>query len=171
MVEGVLDTTFKVPIIMKIYMCKIQDEPVIIISKNKSHNDFLTPCTMHQHGGWKLYKKHDVSMDWNCTAYKRSTVKILDTFRICRASWFSRTPNFFGKKSLFTILWIATIICTPQLKVRYPGESAWPADTLLVRIGIWQEKKSVLTKASNRWSTQAAWDKTWCIFGLKLHRL
>ena len=46
LVEGVLDTTSKVPIIMKIYMCKIQDEPVIIISKNKSQNDFLSPCTM-----------------------------------------------------------------------------------------------------------------------------
>ena len=30
---------------------KIQDEAVIIISKNKSENDFLTPCTMRQHGG------------------------------------------------------------------------------------------------------------------------
>ena len=34
LVDGVLETTFKVPIIMKIYMCKIQDEAVIIISKN-----------------------------------------------------------------------------------------------------------------------------------------
>ena len=51
LVEGVLETTFKVPIIMKIYMCKIQDEAVIIISKNESQNDFLTPCTMRQHGG------------------------------------------------------------------------------------------------------------------------
>ena len=37
--------------------------------------------------------------------------------------------RFFWKKSLFTILWIATIICTPQLKVRCPGESACPADS------------------------------------------
>ena len=57
LVDGVLETTFKLPIIMKIYMCKIQDEAVIIISKNKPQNDFLTPCTMRQHGGWKLYKK------------------------------------------------------------------------------------------------------------------
>ena len=42
-VDGVLETTFKVPIIMKMYMCKIQDEAVIIISKNKHQNDFLTP--------------------------------------------------------------------------------------------------------------------------------
>ena len=41
-----------------------------------------------------IYKKHDVSLDWNCTAYKRSTAKILDTFIICRASWYSWTPNF-----------------------------------------------------------------------------
>ena len=33
MVDGVLETTFQVPIIIKIYMCKIQDESVIIISK------------------------------------------------------------------------------------------------------------------------------------------
>ena len=57
LVDGVLETTFKVPIFMKIYMCKIQDEAVIIISKNESQNDFLTPCTMRQHGGWKKYKK------------------------------------------------------------------------------------------------------------------
>ena len=84
LVDGVRDTTFKVPINMKIYICKIQDEAVIIISKNKSQNDFLTPCTMRQHGGWKLYKKYDVSLNWNCSANKRSTVKILDIFRICR---------------------------------------------------------------------------------------
>ena len=40
MVDSVLDTTFKVPIYMKIYMCKIRDKAVIIISKNKSQNDF-----------------------------------------------------------------------------------------------------------------------------------
>ena len=50
LVDSVLETTFKVPIIMKIYMCKIQDEAVIIISKNKPQNDFVTPCTMRQHG-------------------------------------------------------------------------------------------------------------------------
>ena len=58
LVDGVRDTTFKVPINMKIYMCKIQNEAVIIISKNKSQNNFLTPCTMRQH-----YTKHDVSLD------------------------------------------------------------------------------------------------------------
>ena len=92
--DGVLDTTFKVPIITKIYMCKIQDKAVIIISKNKPQNDFLTPCTMRQHGGWKKYQKIDVSLDWNCTANKRSTVEILDILRIYRESYFSRTPNF-----------------------------------------------------------------------------
>ena len=51
LVNGVLETTFKVPIIMKNFMCKIQDEAVIIISKNKPQNSFLTPCTMRQHGG------------------------------------------------------------------------------------------------------------------------
>ena len=51
LVNGALDTTFKVPIFMKIYMSKIQDQAVINISKNKSPNDFLTPCTMRQHGG------------------------------------------------------------------------------------------------------------------------
>ena len=38
LVDGVLEKTFKVPIIMKIYMCKIQDEAVIILSKNKPQN-------------------------------------------------------------------------------------------------------------------------------------
>ena len=94
LVDGVRDTTFKVPINMKIYICKIQDEAVIIISKNKSQNDFLTPCTMRQHGGWKKYKKNDLSLDWNCTANKKSTVEILDILRIYRESWFSRTHNF-----------------------------------------------------------------------------
>ena len=46
LVDGVLKTTFKVPIDMKIYMCKIQDESVIIISKNESQKDCLTPCTL-----------------------------------------------------------------------------------------------------------------------------
>ena len=59
LVDGVLDTTFKVPIIMKMYMCKIQDEPVIIISKNKSQNDFLTPYTLRV----KIIQKNDVSLD------------------------------------------------------------------------------------------------------------
>ena len=31
--------------------CKIKDDYVIIISKNKSQNDFLSPYTMRQHGG------------------------------------------------------------------------------------------------------------------------
>ena len=50
LVDGVRDTNFKVLINMKIYICKIQDEAVIIISKYKSQKDFLTPCTMRQHG-------------------------------------------------------------------------------------------------------------------------
>ena len=82
LVDGVLDTTFKVPIIMKIYMCKIQDEAVIIIWKNKSQNDFLTPCTMRQHGGWKKYKKNLFSSD-------------LSTFygqRLVTAAWATRSP-------------------------------------------------------------------------------
>ena len=41
--RSVLDTTFKVPIKMKIYIGKIQDEVVIIISKNKYQNDFFNP--------------------------------------------------------------------------------------------------------------------------------
>ena len=105
LVDGVRDTTFKVPINMKIYICKIQYEAVIIILKNKSQNDFLTPCTMRQHGGWKLYKKYDVSLNWSCSANKRSTVKILDIFRICRACWFSRTPNFKFKKQIVRFFW------------------------------------------------------------------
>ena len=51
LVDGALDTTFKVPIFMKIYICKIQDEVNIITSKNKSQKDFLTHCTTRQHGG------------------------------------------------------------------------------------------------------------------------
>ena len=48
-VDGVLDTIFKVTINMKIYICKIQDESVIISSKNKSQNDFLPPSTVRHY--------------------------------------------------------------------------------------------------------------------------
>ena len=36
---------------------------------------------------------------------------------------------FFSKKSYNLFLEFATIICTPQLKVRCPGESAFPVDS------------------------------------------
>ena len=51
LVPGVLAATFEAPIIMKIHISKIELWSVIFKSKNKSQNEFLTPCTMRQHGG------------------------------------------------------------------------------------------------------------------------
>ena len=51
LVPGVLAATFEAPIIMKIHISKIEHWPVIFLSKNKSQNEFLTPCTMREHGG------------------------------------------------------------------------------------------------------------------------
>ena len=50
LVPGVLAATFDAQIIMKIHISKIELWSVIFKSKNKSQNDFLTPCTMRQHG-------------------------------------------------------------------------------------------------------------------------
>ena len=93
LVDIVLETTFKVPIIMEIYMCKIQDSKSLLYQKKISEL-FFNSLNYAPIWGVKIIQKHDVSMHWNCTAYKRSTVKILDIFRINRTSWFSWTHNF-----------------------------------------------------------------------------
>ena len=73
LVEGVLETTFKVTIFMKICICKIQDQSVI------------NPLHYAPTWGVKIIQKYDVTLNRNCSANKRSTVKIVDIFRICRA--------------------------------------------------------------------------------------
>ena len=62
LVDGVMETTYKVPIFTKIYTCKIQEQSAIILSKNKSYHDFFTPCNMRQQGDMNILKKITVDL-------------------------------------------------------------------------------------------------------------